>query len=160
MSRSTTTTFREAVFAQQTGEAFIILITIDHDDLATPIMVCSNSEDVVLARNGGETYVAYPFGFSLPDDTDEKISSGTIIIDNVSADIAKGIRALTTPPTVTIEIVLASDVDTIEAVFDNFELIDVQYDALTIQGNISIQNFMNEPYPGGIMGPANFPGIF
>ena len=160
MSRNTSTTFREAVFAQQTGEAFIILITIDDDDLDEPIRVCSNSEAVVLARNGGETYVAYPFGFALPDDTDEKISSGTIVIDNVSANIGKGIRALTTPPTVTVEVVLASDVDTIEASFDNFELIDVQYDALTIQGNISIQNFMNEPYPGGIMGPANFPGIF
>jgi hypothetical protein len=160
MSRNTSTTFREAVFAQETGEAFIILITIDHDDLADPIRVCSNATDVVLARNGGETYIAYPFEFSLPDDTDERISAGTITIDNVSTDIAKGIRALIVPPTVTIEIVLASDVNTIEASFDNFELIDVQYDSMTIQGNISIQNFMNEPYPGGIMGPANFPGIF
>jgi hypothetical protein len=160
MSRNTSTTFREAIFAQETGEAFVVLITIDHADLSEPIRVCSDSKNTPLTRNGGETYIAYPFEFSLPDDTDESVSAGSITIDNVSGDIAKAIRTLITPPTVKIEIVLASTPDTIEASFENFELIDVQYDANTIKGNISIQNFMAEPYPGGIMGPANFRGLF
>jgi hypothetical protein len=157
VSRSTSTTFREAVFSQETSEVFIVLITIDHDDLAAPIRVCSNSVDIV---SRGNTYIAYPFEITLPDDSDEKISAGSITIDNVSGEIAKGVRLLQTPPTVSIEVVLASSPDTVEASFTNFELINVQYDANTIRGNLSIQNFMTEPYPGGIMGPSNFRGIF
>ena len=157
MSRDTSLTFREAVFSQETGEAFIVLVTIDHDDIVESIRVCSNATDIV---SRGDTFLACPFEFTLPDDSDERISAGSITIDNVSSLIAKGIRLLTTPPTVKLEVVLASSPDSVEASFENFELIDVQYDANTIKGNLSIQSFMTEPYPGGIQGPANFPGLF
>ena len=157
MSRSPSNTFREAVFSQQTTEAFIVLLTIDHDDLSTSIRVCLNSTDIV---SNGLTYQGYYFDISLPDDSDENISSGKITIDNVSGQIIDGIRLLDTPPNVQIDVVLASDPDTLEATFPDFQLTDVTYDALTIQGNLSIQNFMNEPYPGGIMGPNNFRGLF
>ena len=81
-------------------------------------------------------------------------------IDNVSRDIIASIRSIQTPPSVTMEVVLGSDPDTVEASFPDFELQHIGYDALTITGDLGIESFMSEPYPGDIFSPARFPGLF
>jgi hypothetical protein len=156
MSRTTSAPFKTGVFAQETDEAPIVLITIAHWEIES-LRVCSDAKDVT---SRGDVFTAYPFDIRLPDDTDEKAPVGTLTIDNVSRQIINGLRMLQTPPTITMEVVLASSPDVVEASFEDFELVNVDYDALTIQGTISVENFMSEPYPGTVMGPSNFRGLF
>lgn len=150
-------TFKAAVFAQETDEVFIALVTIDHDDLAAPIRVTS---DGVATESRGETYVAYPFDLQLPDDSDEPAITALITIDNVDREILATLRQLTSRATVTMEIVLASDPDTVEQSFPDFELGSVPWDALTITGELTQESFLNEPYPAGVFAPAWFRGLF
>ena len=157
MSRDTSLTFRQAIHAQETSEAFLVLIEIDHDSLSEPIRL---SSDAVNTVSNGNTYVAYPFDLVLPDDPEEGVSKGRLIIDNVHRDIIQFVRNLPSAPKVTIRIVLASNPDVIEAEFPNFELVNIQYDALTVSGDLSIRSFMSEPYPGDSFTPSLFPGLF
>jgi len=157
MSRNVSNAFKSAAFKQETDEAFLVLLEIDHANLSEPIRVTSNGIGTV---SNGNTFVAYPFELSLPSNPETGISQAQLTIDNVSQDIIVSIRNITTPPTVVIQVVLASDPDTVEAEFSGFELKNVSYDALTISGTITIESFMNEPYPGGSFLPSTFPGLF
>jgi len=154
--RNTSLTFRQAANARETGEAFLVLIEIT-DGANPPIRLSSDAVDTV---SNGDLYSAYPFDLTLPDDPEEGITKARITIDNVHRDIIAWIRGLSSAPSVTILIVLGSDPDTVEAEYSNFELTNVQYDALTITGDLGITSFMGEPYPGDSFLPSKFPGLF
>ncbi|MFQ5776363.1 MAG: DUF1833 family protein [Kiloniellaceae bacterium] len=154
---SLSTTARQALFAQETGEAFIILLTIDHPNLAAPIRVAGDGLDVI---SRGDTFVAMPFDLSLPEQTEDRPPRARLAIDNVSRDIVKAVRSISSPATVLIEIVLASDPNTVEASLPDFILRDVRYDALVVEGDLDLEDFAAEPYPAAIFSPANFPGLF
>ncbi len=81
-------------------------------------------------------------------------------IDNIHRDIVIAIRDLTSAPTVEIKVVLSSDPYTAEAEFTGFELTNVTYDSLQVQGDLTIESFMNEPFPGDSFLPSTFPGLF
>ena len=153
----TTTSLMESVNAQETTEVYIVLLTIDHDDLATPIRVTS---DGVNTTSRGNLYFAYPFDITLPEDDGVTPPAARLIIDNISREIGQVIRSISEPPSVTIEIILSSDFDTVEASYPFFELTDVNYNALTVTGELTIQNLSVEPYPAESFTPSSHPGLF
>lgn len=157
MTRSVSTTFKQAVAAQETGEAFLVLLTISHADLAAPIRV---SSDAVNTTSRGETYVAFPFDLALPDDNRSSAPRARLTIDNVDRQIVEAMRLIQSPPTVLMEVVLASDPDTVEAEFPAFKLRSVEVDILTVRGDLTIELFEDEPYPAGSFVPSAFPGLF
>ena len=146
-----------ALSGQETGEAILVLLTITHPTISPSIRVTS---DAVTTTSNGNSFLPYPFRLTLPDDPDNGFSSGALVIDNVSRDIISSIRAITTPPKVTIQIVLGSDPDTIYVEFSDFKLSKITYDVLKITGNLVLDHFINEPFPGTRMTPATFPGMF
>ena len=156
MSRSVSTVFKSAAFAQETGEALIVLVTIDHADLAAPIRVCSNSADVV---SRGDTFLAFPFEITLPDDVEGQGPRASLIIDAVDQSIVQAVRSIDSAPSVLMEVVLGSDTDTIEGTWPGFQMREVAYDVLTVSGQILQEDFLMEPYPAGRITPADFPGL-
>lgn len=168
MSRTTSTAFRDAVYRPETGEVYVLLLTLNHNDLATSIRVSTDNKDTFVVDSetvrgtisNGNNFVYLPMEITLPDDSDESITQAKISIDNINRDILLSIRTLDSPPTVSIQIVLASSPNTYEAQFNDFVLRDVTADALVISGTLSLSNFLNEPFPGGTMLPSNFSGLF
>ena len=65
--RTLSSAAQAAVFAAQTGEAFLVLLELNHADLATPIRVTS---DAVATVSNGDTYTPFPFFISLPGKRD------------------------------------------------------------------------------------------
>ena len=157
MSRAVSVTLKSAVNAPETGEAFLVLVTIDHADLAAAIRVTSDGVDTV---SNGNTFVAFPFEISLPDSRVEGAPRAKLTIDNVDRQIVQAVRDISTAADVTVDVVLASDPDTVEASFPDFKLRDVTFDALTVTGELTVEHFAGEPYPAAIFSPANFPGLF
>jgi len=105
------------------------------------------------------TFVAYPFQITLPEDSDSVMPQAIISIDNVHRTIVESIRSISTSPTVTMQVALASSPNVIEAQFPQFQLKNVSYNALVVSGKLSIETFLNEPYPGDLISPSLFPGI-
>lgn len=146
-----------SAFAQETTDVWLVLVTIEHADLAAPIRVVNNTEDVV---SGGDTYTAFPFEVTLPDSKDDAPDRGRLVIDNVSREIAQAIRSITSPATVTFEVIRAAAPDTIEMTWPFFKLTNVKWDVLQVSGDLTLEDFTSEPYPAGIFSPAGFPGLF
>lgn len=156
MSRSVSSVFKSSSIASRTDEAFLILITIDHDDLASPIRVTS---DGVNTTSNGNTFIAFPFEIHMPDDTDKGVPSASISIDSVDRSVVEAIRTIDSPASVTIQYVLASDPDTIEAEASMLELVDTEWDRVKVTGTISYENFDNDAFPAKVYNPKEFPGI-
>ena len=157
MPRTTSTTYRRAAFAQSTGECPLVLLTIDHADLETPIRVVHNGEDIV---SRGNTFTATSFEFILPDDSEDKPPVSRLSICNVDRSIVNMIRSLTSTPTVLAEVVLASTPDVVEASFEDLEFKEVTYDPLIVEGALGYENYLMEPFPADKFTPAIFPGLF
>ena len=167
MSRTVSLTARTAFNAETTGEVPVFLITVDHDDLATPFRFSSDPTTRLSVDplsygtvSLGVTYNFLPIGMVMPDDSDEAPPAFRITIDNVAREMVPLLRSVDTPATVTIEMVLASDPDTIEVSWPEFDLIQADYDAQSVIIDLAIDSLVTEPYPFGRFSPSGFGGLF
>ena len=166
MTRTVSNTFKAAAFAQQTGEVFIMLVTLSSPGLIDDIRVCSDPFELlptagvrgVVSR--GDEYVFLPFEITLPTEDDSGIARAKLTIDNVTRQVVQAVRSSAGRIGITIEIVLASDPDTVEVSMNDFILDGITYDALTVTGEISLEYYDLEPFPSSRFTPSYFPGIF
>lgn len=148
---------KEALYKQETGEQFVTLVTITHEQLAAPIRVCDDTVDLI---SRGETYVALAFRITFGRESEDTIPKARLTIDNVDRRITEAVRAITSPPTVTVEIVRHADPDTVEMSLENYRVVQVDYNAMEVSAEISLENFLLEPYPSAVFDPGRFPGVF
>ena len=163
MPRSTSTTLRSAVFSQETSEIFLLLLTIQHVDIGTPdtLYFVNNYENIDSTASGSlETYTAYPFAIDLPSDFEDQLPEVKLMIDNVDRSIVETIRTLSSPPTISLSVVLADSPDTVEAGPFEMTLRGTEWNYLTVTGSLQPEDILNEPYPGDAYTPQNFPGLF
>lgn len=157
MPRALSTAAKQAIYAAETGEVFLMLVAISHAQLATPLRFVSNTVDVT---SRGNLYLGWPFRLALPAEYDDQLPTVQLQIDNVDRRIMEGVRALTSAPTVTVEVILASAPDVVEAGPFDFTLRTCEYDALVISGTLAFEDVLNEPYPFQTMTPGHMPGLF
>lgn len=157
MSRALSTTAKAGIYAQQTDQVYIVLLTIDQEDLDEPIRLANNYANVT---SNGETYVGFPFTITLPNDSDENVPHAQLTIDNVDRAIVNAVRTMTTGAVVTVSVVLASSPNTVEVGPFVMTLRNVSWNATTVSGTLQSEDLINEPFPGEFMTPNTFPGLF
>ena len=148
---------KSAAFASETGEVFIALITIAHPNLTQPIRVSSDGVNTV---SRGNTFLAFPFEYTPPTLAPNARPKAQLRIDNVEQQIMIEVRSIDSAPTVLFEVVLASSHDTVEVSFPDFELRKVEWDALVVDGELTFESYLDEPFPAVVFSPATFPGLF
>ncbi|MFQ5954023.1 MAG: DUF1833 family protein [Kiloniellales bacterium] len=157
MPRSLSATLQAAANAQETTEVFLMLLTIDHADLAAPTRIVNNTKAII---SNGNTFTAYPFEISLPDDDPERPPEVTVAIDNVAQDIIQALRQVSSPLSFDLEVVLASDPNTVEIGPLKLEMTSADWDAGVIRGRLAYPELLDESYPADTYNPALYPGLF
>lgn len=157
MSRTLTNDSFHAMFAAETDEVYLMLITISHPQLTDDIRV---SSDIVNTTSQGKLFVGYPFEFVLPTDEEGAPPRSMVTIDNVDREICNSLRQINSPANFKIEIIRAADPDTIEISWDDFQLRNVKGDVFQISGELNIDDITREPFPVGSFTPSNFRGLF
>lgn len=159
MPRPLSTVAKRAIFAQQTSEAFIVLLELEHPNFSGIIRVCSNDRPIV---SNGYEYLPFPFEIILPDDAEIESPRVQLRIDNVDRRIISEMRSVVSgsPVTVRLYVVVASTPDVREVGPIEFTLRDVEYTAATIEGTLLYEDLLNEPYPADAFTPTWFPGLF
>ena len=155
--RTFTAAFKRAMFAPQTGDAVLHLLTITHPSVGVPLRFVNNMVDIV---SRGSTYLATAFQLTLPDEREDQIPRVGLSIDNVHQTLVATVRTITTPPLVVLEVVLGSAPDTVETGPFNFTLRNVDYVAASLAGELAFEDFINETYPSASFSPGAFPGLF
>lgn len=154
--RTLSSNARAALYAAQTSQVLLRLLTIEHDDLGTPLRLVDNTEAIV---SDGETFQPFPFVMALPAETENELPTVELIVDNVSRELLEEVRSISTPFTIILAVVLASSPDTVEASY-RLESRSATYDAQSIRFQLGAEAFMVEGFPTLTYTPTTNPGLF
>jgi len=157
MPRQVSLTAMRAALAQETNEVFLELLKIEHASLGAPIYLVNNTESIV---SGGNTHTPVGFRMTLPSDEAEREPTAQLVINNVDRSLMDEVRTLTSAPTVTVSVILASSPNTIEYGPVRLEVRSATYDANVITFALGFDAFFNEPISAAKFTPEYFPGLF
>lgn len=147
---------RRAIDAQQTEEAFLVLLTVRHVDLIDPIRL--TSDGVATVRSDG-TYHPFPFRITLPRHTDAQDAGATFEVDIVDRQIINMLRAIDTAPTIEIEVIAASEPDQPIVRYPGLKWEVGDHNELTLSGQLRIDDFADEPLTAAFT-PSRFQALF
>lgn len=163
----------KAMFASETDEALILLITItDPSDPTEPIRLADNytgrlsslttdTEIVYGVHSNGHDYLFLPMQLQLPGEQETGASQCSLVFNFVTPEAIVLIREkLTSPVDVTIDLVMSGSPNHIEASFSGFKITNVTYNADQITFDLNMVSLSREPFPCFTFTPANFPGLF
>lgn len=148
-------------FRLEIDDTVLLLLTVSHPTIETLRAVNNDprpdgSGDIV---SRGETYLAFPFMPELPSNTDEQ-PKATITIANVDRRISESLMNLDSSPFITFEVIAASNPDNVLLRFPRFELVNVTWDAVQVQGDLTQASFASEPYGYIRVIPSLFPALY
>jgi hypothetical protein len=158
-----------AMFSLEADEPFIVLLTITGEGIDEPVRLADNythrlsetPENVTYGLvSRGEEYLFLPFSITLPDDKNGTEARCNVTLNDVTGDLMPVLRSINGAPTVDMEVVLGSDLDTVEISAPGLFLGGIGYDAGTITGELVYQSPSAEPFPAGTFTPTYFPGMF
>jgi hypothetical protein len=144
------------LFAQESNDPFLMLLTISHSSFTT-IRLVNNTENIV---SNGETFEAFPFKITLPPDDGESTREVAISFDNVSLELIDEIRTVTTPIDVKLDMILASNPDNIELSIEDLKMRSVSYNKYRVEAKLYMDSFLNVELTAEKYTPFNFPGLF
>lgn len=159
MSRALSTAAKTAIHGRTPGDGEILLLTIEHADITTLRYAAANSA----VTSGADTFAARAFRCPMPTD-DDGIGETTLdleIVDLADATVSGlvSLAASAARPTVTLELVLESDPDTVEASF-YFEMKNAEATLTTLRAALTYEPLLARAYPGYTYEAATFPDIF
>jgi hypothetical protein len=101
------------------------------------------------------------FDVSLPEESPDQVPKVTLTIDNVDRSITDAVRTISGRVKVTMEVVLASNPDAVEAGPFEFYLLSCVYDSDKVSGTLGFEDdALNTAFPKDTYTPSNSPGIF
>lgn len=145
------------LFAQDSDDPFLTLITLSHEDFLDDIRLVNNTV-AILSRD--LLFKPFPMRIRFPVDDGETAREFSIEFDNVSLDLVKGIRTVTTPINVKIEMILASMPDVVQIEQSELKIATLTYNKSTVSAKIILDNFLNTEMTSERYSPSNFPGLF
>lgn len=158
---------REALFAQDSGEVVIFLLTITHASLAIPIRLTTDATErkstdplVYRTMSRGDEFLYAGVDITIPDEQDRSPPASKLTVENVTRGLIPLARSISTPPSVKIEAVLASSLDAVEMTWPALDMSNLQYDANQLVFDLTMDSLVTEPFPSGSFNPASFKGLF
>ncbi len=166
--RTISADFRRAMFAENTEEIPVLLLSISHPDLENGDLFLSSDNAVLLdfetQRRGtisrGLSFEFLPMELSLPEDAEDASPTVQLSFRDIDQQATEILRSTVTPAYVTIEVVLASDPDFVEVEFVAFELSSADVTAESVSLNLTVDTLAAEPYPADTFTPARFGGLW
>lgn len=159
MARTLSSAALAALLAQQTEKVFLTLMDISHSGFASTFHFVDNP---VAITSNSTAYAPFPFALTLPEDTAERAPVARLVVGNVTREIMDEIRSVSGNERIQVDfhIIMTSEPNTYLATFSNYELRNIVFDALTVQGELILGDFLSEPFPPDRFTPNLFPALF
>ena len=168
MPRAISASLRDLLQRQESGEAVLFFITLDHADLAEPIRVVSDGVDYEWQ---GETWTGFPFDIELLTDG-ESAPRAQLTIQNVDRRIGDTVRDLSGQIAMRMDIVAASEFDQsatprtpigtppIEYTAAHLVLSNVSVDVLQVTADIVSYDYSQDAYPARRATQDRYPALY
>jgi hypothetical protein len=157
MSRTLSANYREQT-ASTGGESPVYLLEITHSQLDVPIRVVNDNQDLV---SNGNTFTAFAFQITIPDDQDKTLPRAQLAIDNVGRELVQWLELSGGGRGAQVRImqVMRNAPDVIE--YDiTVDLISVTQNVQQITGQLGYEDLLNTPGLKATYRPENTPGVF
>ena len=143
MARTFSTGYNQTVNKVSAEEFSLILLQIDHDDLAAPIRVVNDRSDLT---HQGNVYQRFAFKFSFPTDPENGLPEAQLEMDNVGREVMDWVEGAdwNKLTTVTITMVRRSDPDTKEYEV-TMNLSDIKANQFTVSGRLGFEELLGAP---------------
>lgn len=145
------------LFAQNSDDPFLSLVTLDHETFDNPIRLVNNTTNFT---SRGNVYQAFPMKLRFPVDDGETVRDFQIDFDNVSLELIEEIRSVTTSIGVTIELVLATLPDVVQMSQEDLLVSVITYNEKRITAKIVMDSFLNVQLTSESYTPTIYPGLF
>ncbi|USZ48140.1 DUF1833 family protein [Halomonas sp. DN3] len=151
-------TMRE-LFAQNSGAMMLACVQFTHAQMSEPARIVNNTENI---QFNGQTYIGLPFELTLPSDTEERIPTVEMRVDNVDRTLVDLLRSVDSPPGVRLDIVrvqggaVTPEIGPLDFVLLNS---DIGVDVVTLSIGYAM-DILNEPAVAEIFNPGLAPGLF
>lgn len=158
MARTYTSEFKSTLAEVSAPEAPLVLLTINHPELAQPVRVVNDTQDLT---SNGNLYVAIPFRCTLPDDFENQLPKARLSVDNVGKELMYWIENSGggNGSLVTMAQVMRSRPDTIEWSI-TMNLFNVTCSMTEVSGELGYENLFSRKAISVQYRPFNSPGIF
>ena len=142
------------------GVVWLVLFTVQHPQMPAPLYLVSPS--FVSVNSRGKDYLPSRFDVEFPSESFESTGRARIVMDGVSGVILNALQSLPSSPTFTIEVVLESDLDTVQLAISDLEIeASVRTEgANRLSAELTSSRFAQLPFPGINMDRARVSGIF
>ena len=159
MSRAQSVPVLQSSWAQESEEAYVVLLTLRHAVLPDPIRVASHETDF---QSNGATYLACPFQIDGPPDTPDAPPATQLSVQNVDRRIVLGVRSI--PPgagdlDVEMAVVTQRQPDTIEFGPYPLKMKSATYNRLVVSGELGFENILSQPASWARLTPNDHPGM-
>lgn len=158
MPRNYSRPYKEMINATGAGEAPLTLLEITHPDLASPVRVVNDVQDLV---SNGNTFTALAFRVTLPDDLDSGQPRAQLAVDNVGRDLTSWIEASAGAAGAAVRLmqVRRSAPNTIEWEV-TLDLNNVSMNMLEVSGELGFDDLLNLPGIALTYRPDVAPGLY
>lgn len=143
------------IFAQESDDPFLTLVTLSHEDFT--LRLVNNSTNII---SGGTTFLAFPMKIRLPVDDGETARDFSLEFDNASLELITSLRSVTGSIAVTLQFILASMPDVIQAEHRDLMIRSISYNSQKITAKIVLDSFLAVEMPGERYTPSLYPGMF
>lgn len=157
MARTVSADVQKELYLPQTSYCFLTLAEINSDELASPIYLVNNNENIL---SNGNTYIKCQFEFSPPAEVDGTPQNASIALDGVDRSIIEIIQAINDPLTVTISVIEVTNPDTIEFGAWEFTLRNVSFNYAKVTGDLVFQTYLSDNTGTLKYNNINFPGLY
>lgn len=164
MSRILSQAATASAMAQSTSKVWLFLLKVYKTGTdAFEYRFVNNQADVI--GPGGQTYTAYPFLITLPQDREDRPPEVSLTIDNIGSfgrTLGQTIASMTAPAPIKVDvsIVLSDTAATLEAGPFTFTVREITYDDMVLSASLTYEAIFDEAFPCHTMTPHYFPGIY
>lgn len=138
-------------------EALLWLMTITSAELASPLYLVNNNEEIV---SNGQKYEPFPFEVILPPDDGGKPQNLVLKTYNLAPELMDVIRKPTEPPQVQIDLVSTADLNFVEKSIGFMTVGAAEYDALEVTFQLNAGGWAGRKSLNNIYNQSEFPALF
>lgn len=155
MSNELSAELQAEIFAQESGDPFLTLVTLTHVDFT--IYLVNNSKDIT---SRGNVYTALPMKIRLPMDDGETARDFQVDFDNASRILITNLRSVTGNIGVKFEMILASMPNVVQMSYEDLVLSSITYTGTKVSAKIVFDSFLGVEMTSERYQPTNYPGLF
>ena len=157
MPRNYSAHFRDRT-GSSSGQEPLYLLEITHPQLAVPVRVVNDNQDLV---SNGNTFTAMAFRISLPDDVAQQMPRAQLAIDNVGRELTQWLEASNGGQGAQVRVmqVMRDTPNVIEADY-TLDLLNVKQTVFEVTADLGYEDTLGRPALVATYRPENTPGLF